>query len=41
MIALYGYILLDLDIINALQNRKSVSNARHPHLLQIVMLQRH
>lgn len=39
MVALYRNVLLDLDVVDALENRESVPNTRHPHLLQIVMLQ--
>lgn len=41
MITLYWYVLLDLNIVNAFEYRKSVSNTRHADLLQIVMLQRY
>jgi hypothetical protein len=39
VVALDGNVLLDLDIIYALENGEAMSNTGHPHLLQIVMLQ--
>ncbi len=34
MIRVYGYVLLNLHIINALENCEPVTNADDPHLLQ-------
>ena len=35
MIRVYGYVLLNLNIINALENCEPVTNADNSHLLQL------
>lgn len=39
MVALNGNVLLDLDIVDAFQDRQPVAHACNPHLLQVVVLQ--
>ena len=41
MVTLDGNVLLDLDVVDAFEDRESMSHTRHSHLLQIIMLQRY
>lgn len=41
MIALHGYVLGLLHIVNALQDGKSMSHARNAHALQVIVVQGH
>lgn len=38
MIWIKRYVLLDLDIIHSFEHRKPVSNTRHAHVFEILML---